>query len=136
MGYSIHQNSIVGGIVYADNTVSYAPLGGSLEANTSEVTTQIAFRSSDGTFSYAGVYVSQNDISTASTVRLRVGGASKNIVVSCTGSTTGLFEDITHSDTISAGNLVNWMITAPSVSGSHTITIKNIFFLAIEVVLL
>lgn len=127
-GNVICQAARADGTAFADNTTSFQPIGGWLGAadGTAETRAQTTYRT-PGTFSKAGAYVTQNDISTASTVKLRVNAATVNISISCTGNTTGLFEDTTHSDTIVAGDKINFLITAPSVAGSHTITISGIF---------
>lgn len=62
------------------------------------------------TFSKARIYMASAGSGTQ-TLTVRIGAANGNQAVSVTSATTGLFEDATHSDTVTAGALVNYKIT-------------------------
>jgi hypothetical protein len=63
-----------------------------------------------GTLSLYEVYISANTITAASTMTSRKNTAAGNGSISITGSTTGWFEDVTHSDTIVSTDEINWKI--------------------------
>jgi len=113
------------GTAINDNTTGFSPLGGIVDfSNTSESVSQgkarVAF-----TYSNLEVMVSQNDVTSASTLDLRKGAASQAVTVSITGSGTGLFEDTTHSYAGATGDEMNFRLVVPSVSGTHTVTVTS-----------
>lgn len=115
------------GSAFTDNTTRYEILGSSIGAG---ITTE---SQSNTTFKYAGtlkngfVYVSQNDVSNASTVRTRKNNTTNgNIAVSITGNTTGIFEDTSNTDTITVDDEWNYQVVIPAVGGVHTVTIIRI----------
>ncbi|HSW92018.1 MAG TPA: hypothetical protein VLG09_05215 [Candidatus Saccharimonadales bacterium] len=98
-----------------------APITGALEfysaaegsfitgvANT-EADTQVIHRTA-GTFSNLYVRVSAHSGGVVTTVRLRKALANVTQVVTVTANTTGAFEDTTHSDVITAGNLLDYSV--------------------------
>jgi len=83
----------------------------------------------DKTQSYSGiagklvnlfVYVSVNNRVNDSTVRSRVNTANGNLIVTISAGSTGIFEDLSNSDTISAADLINYSFTLGT--GTQTIT--------------
>lgn len=114
----------VGGVIIADPTTTQISLAGDMTVSTTETFTQIETREAF-TFSELTIFVSLNDVSTASTCRLRKNAANGNQVASITGNTTGAFTDTTNTDVCVASDLVNYQIIVPSVSGSHSITIVS-----------
>jgi len=110
-----------------DGTTRVRPMTGYTVQSATESEVAATFRTANGTFDKAGVYVTQNDVSSASTQALRVNAASSALSISITGNTTGLFEDTTNSVTITAADKVNWLTTIPSVAGSHTISVSESF---------
>jgi hypothetical protein len=105
-----------------DNTARFTGVGGTMEVNATEASVQVKARQT-WNFSEMVCFVTQNDISSASTVDLRVDAASSALTISVTGNTTGLFADSTHTVTVTTANAVNYRINAPSVSGTHTIQV-------------
>jgi len=93
---------------------------GSLQ--TTETTSKYRVRRA-GTWKNFGVYISAARAQ-ATTVKSRKAGADGNISVSCTGSTTGWFEDTTHSDTLSVGDDIDISVTTGT--GADTLTIRTI----------
>ena len=87
----------------------------------------------DGTIKNMSVYVSANARLTDVTVKSRKNGADGNLLLTISPSFTGLLEDITHSDTVVEGDLVNnttvfgtgtqsisfWSLGADYVAGSN-----------------
>lgn len=55
-----------------------------------------------------GLRVITNTVGSPGTYHSRIGAANGNLAVTPTGNTTGWFSDTTHSDSISATNLVDW----------------------------
>ena len=72
------------------------------------------------------VTVTQNDVTSASSLPLRINGADSALIVSITGSTTGIFGDQTHTITTAASDMINYQLVVPTVSGTHTVTIRQI----------
>lgn len=115
----------------ASSTVTYEPLAGALAANgliTSETLAKVITRQG-GVVSQLYVEVSVNTNSPAATVKTRKGGVSQNQTATLTASTTGIFQDVTNSDTIAAGDQWNYMVT-PGSAGNLTITIIQMTFAA------
>lgn len=61
----------------------------------------------------------------ATTYGSRIGGAGGNLAISVPASTTGQFEDTSHSDTIASGDLVNFIVTTGI--GITNAIVANIF---------
>lgn len=78
--------------------------------NSTEANMQVPIRTA-GTLSKLYVEVSSNTAVLANTFRTRINGGNGAQSVSITAGTTGLFEDTVNSDTISAGDLVNYQLT-------------------------
>lgn len=125
----VAQISASNAMTFTDNTTRYVPLNGFVYNGIStEAQAQLPFNTTGGTFDQGGVYVSQNGVSSNSTIRLRQNATTNiNPNISVTGSTTGLFEDTTNSSSISATDKINWSIVVPSVAGTQTITLRILF---------
>jgi len=117
--YVIYHAATGGGGGVGDGASRYAPLC-RVRIETNEAICQSIIRNV-GTFSFGGCYIAQNDVSSASTIALRVNGVNSALSISITGNTTGSFVDEVNSVAVSAGQLVNWIITVPAVAGAHTI---------------
>lgn len=127
MASVIQQSGLSSVISYGDNSTQFTALGGTLVNHTIEARSQATFNTAGGTFSNGGVYVVANDVTLASTVRLRVNAVNANPNISITASTTGLFTDFTNTSTISATDKVCWSVVIPSVAGAHAVDISTIF---------
>lgn len=75
-----------------------------------------------GTLKNAAMIVSTNTAGAASAATV-INGSAGAISVSITGGVTGTFEDTTHTDTIAAGDLVNWS-TSLTGGGSAVYTLS------------
>lgn len=64
------------------------------------------------------VFVATNTITANSTFNLRKNGADGNLTVSITASTGGAFEDVTHSDSAIATDLLNYQFVAGATGTS------------------
>lgn len=128
MAYTAHLTNASGtGIVVTDATTAIFTLGGYEQSGGANAQVNMPFRTGNGVFSYGGVYISQNDIGSASFCTLRVDNVSVALNISITANTTGLFVDEANSVSVNADSVVNWLITATAVGGTHTITVKTIF---------
>lgn len=105
------------------NTSAACPLGGRTGwiANSSEANAKMKARAAFD-FSQLTYVVSQNDVTSASTGTLAKNGADATNTFSITGSATGPFSDTTHTDTVTTTDDMNFRLTVPSVSGTHTVT--------------
>ena len=117
VGYGILTMDTGGGTAQTFGITRYSAVMGWLSVVSTETTSQLTVRS-PFTFSNMNVRISLNSNSSASTFQLRKNLTNANLVVSITGSTTGLFEDITHSDTTTAGDKMNVSMTTAGASGT------------------
>lgn len=92
---------------------------GSVYSDTTEVNAQLTWRTA-GTFSNLYLRLTTNSVAATSTCVFRKGGASGNQSVSIGSSSSGEKQDVTHSDVVSAGNLINYLLTNGSVTGTIT----------------
>lgn len=74
--------------------------------------------------------VNSNNIALASTMVLRDNAANTALTVSISGSSTGIFRDITHTYSVTSTSLLNHNIIAGSGGGGSTIFIGTITMLA------
>lgn len=67
------------------------------------------------------VFTATNTITADSTFKVRKNGADGNLTVTITASTSGAFEDVTHSDSAVASDLLNYQFTAGATGTSVNI---------------
>lgn len=97
----------------AASTTNYHSIGnGFMALNATEASAQVPWRTAC-ILSNLYVRVNSNDRG-ASTFTTRIGGSPGSQTITIGSSTLGEFEDTTHTDTISAGNLVNASMTTGS----------------------
>ena len=113
------------GVATTDNNTSFFVIGGRAVQTATENATKVKVRSAF-TFSNVGCMVEQNDVSSASTFKLRKNGGDVNNTVSVTGNGTGIFIDTTHTDTVAAGDDINTALVVPAVAGTHTVTVRYV----------
>jgi hypothetical protein len=96
-------------------TTWYPPLMGSSSTvsvpDTTEANSQSLQRVS-GTFKNLSVSVLTNSRTTIGTVTFRKNGSNGNQTIPITAGGTGIFEDVTHTDTVVANDLVNYSYTS------------------------
>ncbi len=95
------------------NTTLYAPLGSDINTNATEANalSRLGF---SATLSFLRIYISANTVSSASTFNLRKGSADATQTCSITSNTTGLFEDTTHTDAVTATDDLDWKLVTPN----------------------
>lgn len=81
-----------------------------------------------GTIRNGAVYAQTNARSTASTFVDRIAGGSGTISISITALTTGLFQDTTHSDSVTSGQKINVMVTTGTGTGSLVLEFMTVEF--------
>jgi hypothetical protein len=101
------------------NTTEYWPAIGRLLQTTTEANSQVVMRSA-GVLSGLIVRIATNTVNTTTTFRLRVNGANGVQSVPVPGSTTGIFEDTSGSDTIAAGDKINTQ-SVPGTTGTFAV---------------
>lgn len=99
-------------------SVSYTTFSGTW--TTTEAQWQCPMRAA-GTLSNAAVNVSTASTSTA-TVRSRINGVNGTVSISVTASTTGIFEDNTHTDAFVPGDLISFSSTSHSAAAVMGVT--------------
>lgn len=111
----------------------YNPYGNSWFSNTNSVTTetqsQITYRTA-GTVTNLWCNVPTNTINADCTLNLRKNGADGNNGLSIPTSTTGTFEDTTHSDTVTAGDELSLLLDVNGSSGNILVTTASSLFAA------
>ena len=111
---------------YADNTTHFEVLNGTgngtvtVEANVKNRILESA------SLKNGFANITANDVTLASTIQTRKNAANGTVAISVTGSTTGFFEDTSHTDSTTSGDDWDWTIVVPSVSGSHSITVRSV----------
>ena len=83
-----------------------------------------------GQFQNGLVRISANTESVAVIFNTRINSVDGTLSVSCTASTTGAFEDTTHTDTVKATDLVNWAVNKAASTGSMTLDTVAVEFLS------
>ena len=113
-----------GSVTTSVNGTKYYPCfqGDSLFATSTEANVQVKHQI-ETKFKNLRAYVSTNNAGVTSTIKLRINGANGSNSVSISAGATGWFEDTTNTDTISAGDKVNFSF---SKSDANSMVIKNI----------
>lgn len=75
-----------------------------------------------GTIRNAGVYLRTNARTTTTTYRIRQNAANSTVVISVPSSSTGWFEDTSHTVTVAVNDDINWSIATSTGTGAHRIT--------------
>ena len=108
------------GVAQASTLTRYQLIGGGIEINiTTEANAQYTVRSS-ATLSNLRVFVIANTSPGTSVVRTRVNVADGAQSVSILTTQTGSFEDTTNSDSVVAGDEINYQMVTPAGGGSLT----------------
>lgn len=88
---------------------------------------QVTWRT-PGTLSHARANVRLNTTTAGATLRVRKNGANGNQVVTVTALTTGYFEDLVNTDTVAAGDKLNYLFARTGGSGNFAAATINILF--------
>jgi hypothetical protein len=107
----------------ASSTAFFFLAGTNLTSEATEANVQIKVESA-GTLGNLGVLIRTNARTTATTFTSRVNTAAGAMSVSYGSGATGYVEDLSHSDTVSAGALVNYAMTTSTATGA--IVVDNI----------
>lgn len=83
-----------------------------------ESNAEITFRTA-GAFDTVKVICAFNTLTSSATIISRKNGADGNIIFSIPATTTGDYEDTTHSDSISAGDEYNWKMDTGDTNSDH-----------------
>lgn len=112
----------------------YAPINGEAgfsNSNATESSVGFTFKTS-GTFQKAFIYINENTNTFATTLSLRKNTANGNISISITASTTGIFQDTTHTDSVVSGDIVNWAILGGAEANTITTRITSVEFVTTD----
>ena len=103
-----------------DDLTNYRSVPGSQARSTAnEANDQVQVKTA-GVWSNLFVNLHTNNISSNATVLSRIDGVDGNQTLTVTSSTTGIFEDTTHSDTVAADAKLVYKLTTAGNSGSRT----------------
>lgn len=111
----------------AASTTHYRQLSGGTTETTSETNVQHQI-STGGTFKNQYLYISANGRTTNTTFTVIVNGTPGNVTITVAGSTTGVFEDITNSDSITANDLCNFRLVTGTGIGTITMQVWGVDF--------
>lgn len=103
--------------ISANSTTQYIAPAGSASSNATESKRKAKVRTA-GTLTNGHVYVSANGRTTDTTFKSRVNGADGTISIVFGSGVTGLIEDTTHTDTLAAGDDINWRWTTSTGGGT------------------
>jgi hypothetical protein len=101
------------------NTTSYRPLTGNCTTDTTENRTQNTMRSA-GTFSGMSANMNSNTINAVTTMRFRKNAANGSQTFTIGSSTTGQFQDLVNTDTVAAGDTVDYSFVVAGTSGTQS----------------
>ena len=127
-GTSLNCAATVAGETSAVATSAFFKISGYLHSQTTETSCQITARSA-GTLKNLYVRVSANSLSAVGTknFRVRKGAADGNQVVDI-GIVAGVYEDTTNTDTVSAGDKINYKFEVTAASGTATFMVLSTLF--------
>lgn len=125
--FGIQRSSGAAFTASAASTTSTICAQGSAQSNTASGREK-ADLPATGTISNLQAYATANPRSTATTVQVNKAGAAGNNTVSVTASTTGLFEDTTHSDAFTAGNALGFAVITGAGTGNLTFGRISVMF--------
>lgn len=122
--------SVGGGKVLSLSTTTYFMLGGS--ASSSSTTEANVTSSALSTFNATNLQIrlTTNTVTAASTVNLRKNSGNATNTASITASTTGIFEDTTHTDAIVATDDLNYQVVTGGTGTSLTVTLLGVLLTA------
>jgi hypothetical protein len=107
------------------STTAYLQFAGNTGTTSTEAPAQVE-AVIGGTAHNLYMYVTTNTRVNTSTVNFRIGGVSKTQTLSITTLTTGAIEDLSDSDTLTAGNLFNGAVTTGISAGTLAYTVCGV----------
>ena len=131
---AINAKTLIGangmGGVGASTTRYWSMMTGNPALNATESQTQITYRTG-GVLSNLWLYVNSNTTTiTASTLQVRLNAANGNGTISVAAGTTGTFEDTVNTDTIAAGDKLDYSFNNAAASGVVNVTDSSVLFAA------
>jgi hypothetical protein len=101
--------------------------GGAIIYNSTEAQVQVPYRTA-GTFSNLFVRISSNSTNNSSTITTRKNTSTNgNLTVSPGAATTGVFEDTTNTDSVTAGDTWTYQLVTTG-TGTFTLTVISVLF--------
>lgn len=131
-GYHLIAGSSVFNTLGAGAT-SYVPISGPLSSTATESLTQTKLNIITA-LSNLFAYIVGNTVLATTTIRTRVGGANGNQSLSIGTLATGIFEDTTNSDILTAASIVNYQVVVGAGGTSITLTMIGVLGLAQAIV--
>jgi hypothetical protein len=126
---TILQSSKQDGQITTANTTQYITIGGGLAIGTTEAQLHVTMREA-GTLSKLFVRIIANSVNGSSTLRTRKNSANGGMTATIGANATGIFEDTTNSDTIAAGDEVNYQSVPGAATGTYTFTVIGVNYAA------
>lgn len=94
---------------YSSTSITQFLNGPTIVFDTTETNRQIKINQS-GTLGNLDLLVGSNGRTTSTAFKDRINGVDGTLLITVTGSATGRFEDTTHTDSINAGDLINFSV--------------------------
>lgn len=106
------------------NSIRYIPINGGINhtLSTDEASQGATFKTA-GTLQNAYIYINQNDRTASVAYTLRKNTADTSIVITATASTTGAFQDTTHTVALVSDDVVNWSILGDAATDAQVFNI-------------
>lgn len=113
------------GAFTVDSTTRYTQLVSTISPSLTSETIQAQTRiPKPGIIRNLAMYISANARLTDTTIRVRINAANSTITIPVSTLGTGFFEDITHSDSVVAGDLVNYAVETLT-GAAESLTVQN-----------
>ncbi len=116
-----------GSLISVANITFYGEIAGAIDMVQAETDAQVPFRE-PGVISNFCIILSTNTVNATSTIRLRKNGANSTCIVQPTANATGYFEDNTHTETVSAGDKLNFQLVHGAATGTMTPVLISFIF--------
>lgn len=98
----------------------FSPISGNDNPSTgTEINVQVPMPE-DAVLRRLGLHVNTNTEAGAVTWKIRINGADGNLTISIPAATTGFFQDVSNSDVVSVGDLVNYQVTGVAATFNFT----------------
>lgn len=114
-------------VVNANVTTYNDVAGDQNNHNTTEANTKLRIRYA-GTASKLSTRIEANTVTATSTIRFRKNGANGNQVLTIGSSTTGVFSDTTNTDSVAAGDDINYQVVTGATGTSLSYAVINFIF--------
>lgn len=109
-------------------STAYGPLSGAFPSAATEADVATRIRATSVTLKNLFVRVTLNSLDGSTTVQTRKNAANGNLAVTVGAGATGVFEDLTNSDSLADGDDANYQVVTGGTAGTITILVFSVTF--------